>query len=145
MEIFLKMHMLQWLFWGFLNNFQPNFILNFLTVILSASPNVMHFNCSNIFHYACLCYGVRLIAIEEARNYGKILYMKNIFENGWWEEAYTSSYSLDLALAISYKNYQKNLAYFSHLAPLILLIFTKRQSQEDRTGGRWYNAPLFRS
>ena len=31
-------------------------------------------------------------------------------------------------LAISYKNHQKSLAYFSHLAPLILLIFTKRQS-----------------
>ena len=26
-------------------------------------------------------------------------------------------------LAISYKNHQKSLAYFSHLAPLILLIF----------------------
>ena len=26
-------------------------------------------------------------------------------------------------LAISYKNHQKSLAYFSHMAPLILLIF----------------------
>ena len=32
-------------------------------------------------------------------------------------------------LAISYRNHQKSLAYFSHLAPLILFIFTKRQSQ----------------
>ena len=32
------------------------------------------------------------------------------------------------------KNYQKSLAYFSHLAPLILLFFTKRQSQKGRTG-----------
>ena len=31
-------------------------------------------------------------------------------------------------LAISYKNHQKSLAYFSHLAPLILLFVTKRQS-----------------
>ena len=37
-------------------------------------------------------YGVRLIAVEEARNYGKIVYIKNIFQNGWWEEAYLSSY-----------------------------------------------------
>ena len=32
-------------------------------------------------------------------------------------------------LAISYKNHQKSLAYFSHLAPLILFFYTKRQSQ----------------
>ena len=53
-------------------------------------------------------YGVRLIAIEEARNYEKILCIKNIFENSWWEEAYPTSYSLDLA--VSYKNYQKSMA-----------------------------------
>ena len=29
-------------------------------------------------------------------------------------------------LAISYKNHQKSLAYFSHLAPLVLFFFTKR-------------------
>ena len=42
--------------------------------------------CWRIFDYACL----RLIAIEEARNYGKVvgLYIKGIFENGWWEDAY---------------------------------------------------------
>ena len=28
--------------------------------------------------------GVRPIAIKEVRNYGKIEYIKNIFENGWW-------------------------------------------------------------
>ena len=28
--------------------------------------------------------GGRLIAIEEVRIYGKIVYIKNIFENGWW-------------------------------------------------------------
>ena len=36
--------------------------------------------------------GVRLIAIEEVRNYEKIVYIKNIFENGWWEDAYSSFY-----------------------------------------------------
>ena len=38
-------------------------------------------------------------------------------------------------LAISYKNHQKSLAYFSHLAPLILFFFTKRQSQRGGGGG----------
>ena len=33
-------------------------------------------------------------------------------------------------LAISYTNHQKSLAYFSHLAPIILFFFTKRQSQK---------------
>ena len=42
---------------------------------------------------------------------------------------------LDPPLAISYKNHQKSLAYFSHLAPLISFCFTKRQSQEEKTGG----------
>ena len=36
---------------------------------------------------------------------------------------------LDPPLAISHRNHQKSLAYFSHLAPLILFFFTKRQSK----------------
>ena len=51
-------------------------------------------------------YGSRLIAIDKAGNSGKIVYIKNIFENGLWEEAYPPKF----AQAISYKNYQKNLA-----------------------------------
>ena len=35
--------------------------------------------CSLIFDYARL----RHIAVKEVRSYGKIVYMKNIFENGW--------------------------------------------------------------
>ena len=42
-------------------------------------------------------YGVRLIAVKEARNYGKTVNIKNIFENDWWEEAYPSSYPLESA------------------------------------------------
>ena len=37
-------------------------------------------------------------------------------------------------LAISYRNHQKSLAYFSHLAPLILFFFTKKQSQKGGHG-----------
>ena len=86
-----------------------------------------------------LAYGVRFIAIEKTLNYGKIVYIKNIFENGWWEEAYPSSHPLDPPLAISYKNHQKNLAYFSHLAPLILFFFTK---DEVKMRGPELNAPI---
>ena len=64
----------------------------------------------------------------------KIVCMKNIFENGWWEDAYPSSYPLDPPLAISYEKYQKSLAYFRHLAPIVSFLFTKRQSQKGRHG-----------
>ena len=38
---------------------------------------------------------------------------------------------LDPSLAISYRSHQKSLAYFSHLAPLVLFcFFTKRQNQK---------------
>ena len=33
-------------------------------------------------------------------------------------------------LARSYRNHQKNLAYFSHVTPLVLFLFTKRQRQK---------------
>ena len=47
---------------------------------------------------------------------------------------------LDPSLAISYGNHQKNLVYFSHLAPLVLFFFlTKRQSQKG--GGQVTMAP----
>ena len=45
---------------------------------------------------------------------------------------------LDPPLAMSDRNHQKSLAYFSHLAPLVLLFFTKRQNQKRRTEGGAY-------
>ena len=52
----------------------------------SFDPNFEYFTeydayCSHIFNYASL--GVRFIVIEEARNYGKIVFIKNIVEKGW--------------------------------------------------------------
>ena len=41
-------------------------------------------------------------------------------------------------LAISYGNHQKSLAYFSHLAPLVLFLFTKTRSQKGGRGA-WPN------
>ena len=37
-------------------------------------------------------------------------------------------------LAISYRNHQKSMAYFSYLAQLILSLFTKRQGQKGGHG-----------
>ena len=47
--------------------------------------------------------------------------------------------------AISYGNHQKSVAYFSHLAPLILFIFTKRRSQKGGTMALPLNTLLFTS
>ena len=70
-------------------SFSGKLCLNFLTLILSALLNMMHFVRTFLIMRAK---GVRLIAIEEVWYYRKIVYIKNIFENGWWQNAYPSSY-----------------------------------------------------
>ena len=64
--------------------FVGKFCLNLLPLNLSVSPNVMHFVCTFSIMRA---EGVRLIVIEKVRNYGKIVFIKNMFENGWWGDA----------------------------------------------------------
>ena len=49
---------------------------------------------------------------------------------------------MDASLVICYRNHQKSLAYFSHLAPLVLFFFTKRPSQKMGAMAQWANAPL---
>ena len=55
----------------FFKQFSGKFCLNFLPLIVSVSPNMMHF--------------VRTfsIVIEKVRSYEKIIFIKNMFENGW--------------------------------------------------------------
>ena len=45
---------------------------------------------------------------------------------------------LDSPLTISYRNHQKNLAYFSHLTPLVLFFLLKGRVKR----GTWHNGPL---
>ena len=61
----------------------------------------------------------------------KLYASKTLLEkaDGWM---YDLIQPLDPHLAISYRNYQKSLAYLSHQAPLVLLFFTKKQSQKER-------------
>ena len=68
---------------------------------------------------------------QRGSNYGKIVYIKSIFENGWWKNAYPSSYPPGSAPGHKLQNRQKSLAYFSHLAPLNLFFFTKEPSQKE--------------
>ena len=62
-------------------HFSAKVCLNFLTLILSTSPNMGAF-CSHIFNRACLKRKAYII-IEEVRNYGKFVLIKNIVEKGW--------------------------------------------------------------
>ena len=61
--------------------FLRKFCLNFLPLNLSGSPNMMHFvRTFSIKFMRAL--GVRLIVIEKVRNYGEIVFIKNMFQNG---------------------------------------------------------------
>ena len=51
-----------------------------------------------------------------------------------------SFYPLDASLVMSYRNHQKSLVYFSHLAPLTFFFFTKRPTQ--KRGGAPLNTLL---
>ncbi len=112
--------------------FSRKFCLNFLILILKASPIMMHFVRTFSIMRAS---GVTLIAIEEVENSGKIVYIKNIFENGWWRKHTPHLTPLDPPLAISYRNHQKSVAYmFQSLGTIILFFFTKKRSQKGGGG-----------
>ena len=58
-----------------------------MLLILGASLHTMYFVRAFSIKRAL---GVRLIVIEDVQNYGKILFIKKVFENGLWEEIHTS-------------------------------------------------------
>ena len=64
--------------------FLRKFCLNFLPINLSVSPNIVHFVRTFSIMRAL---GVRLIVTENVQSYEKIVFNKNMFENGWWEDA----------------------------------------------------------
>ena len=82
-------------------------------------------------------YGVRLTAIAEARNYGKIVYIKNIFENGWWEEAYPSSCPPESVPGQKVQKPSKERGIFQLLGIINFVIFYKKTESrgEDQGGG----------
>ena len=48
--------------------------------------------------YETFCSHIFITGIKKVRNYRKIVCIENIFENGWWEDAYPSSYSYPLPI-----------------------------------------------
>ena len=80
-------------------------------------------------------YDVRLIAIEGVRNFIEKLYASKTFLKMVGGRMHTPHPNpLDSPLAISYRNHQKNLAYFSHLAPLILFFLLKGRVKREGHG-----------
>ena len=77
--------------------------------------------------------GVRSIAIEEVRNYGKIVYIKNIFKNGWWRMHTPHPTTWIRPWPYATETIKR---VYSHLAPLGLFFFTKKRSQK---GEHWPN------
>ena len=105
----------------FFEYFSAKFCLNFLTLNLSASPNMIHF----VGTFLIMCAeGVRLIAIEETRNLEKLyIYIKNIFENGWWEDAYPSSYLCGFAPGHKLQKPSKESGIFQSLGTINFVLF----------------------
>ena len=95
---------------------------------------MIHFVCTFLI-YACL----RLTAIEQARNYRKLYASKTFLKMAGGRIHTFHPTPLNSSLAISYRNHQKILAYFSHLASSVVFLLTKRQSQKGR--GAWHNDP----
>ena len=88
--------------------------------------------CSHIFDYACLrrkayCYG-------RGSKVCKIVCTKTLIKMAGGRMHTPHPTSLDPPLAISYRNHEKILAYFTHLAPSVFFFFTKRQSQKGGGG-----------
>ena len=82
---------------------------------------------------------VRLTAIEQVRNNRKLYASKTFLKTAGGRMDIPHLTPLDSFLTISYRNHQKNLAYFSHLASSVVFLLTKRQSQKGR--GAWHNGP----
>ena len=63
------------------------------------------------------------MAVEEVQNYGKIVCIKNIFENGWWEDAYPSSYPFGFALGYKLQKPSKESGTFQSLVTTSVILF----------------------
>ena len=70
--------------------------------------------------------GVRLIAIEEVRNYGKIVRINNIFENGWWEDAYLSFYLFESAPGHKLRKTPKESGILQSLGTISFVLFCEK-------------------
>ena len=100
--------------------FSGKFCLIFLALLLSTSPNMMHFvRTFSIMRGE----GKRLIAIEGIGDYEKIVYIENIFEGGWWEDAYLSSYPPGSTSGHKLQKPSKESSIFQSLGAISFVLF----------------------
>ena len=112
-----------------------------MTLILSASPNMMHF-VRAFSSYACLrrkafCYrgGSKLWK-------NCIVHQKH-FPNRWWEEAYPASYPPRSATGYKLQKPSKESGIFQSLGTFNFVNFLLKDKVKRREpGGGWHNAPL---
>ena len=76
--------------------------------------------------------------MEEIRNYGKIVCIKNNFENGWWKDAYSSSYSLGSAPGHKLQKPSKESGIFQSLGTINFVLCYQKGESKRRA---WSNAP----
>ena len=89
--------------------------------------------CSHIFDYTCLrrkayCLSKRFEIMEKL--YASKAFLKIKMAGGWMYAPHPTP--LDPPLAISYRNHQKSLAYFIHLAPVVLFFLLKGRVKRGR-------------
>ena len=94
--------------------------------------------CLHSFNYACLRRKAYRPSYQRDLKLQKKLYASKTFlkmADGRMHIPHPTP--LDSLLAKSYRNHQKTLAYFSHLAPLVLFLFIETQSQIRRGMAQW--------
>ena len=90
--------------------------------------------CSHIFNYVCL--RCKAYSYRRGSKLWKKLYASKAFLKMAGGRMHISHPNpVDLPLAISGRNHRKNLAYFSHLAPLVLFCLLKGRVKK----GAWHN------
>ena len=67
--------------------------------------------------------GVSLIAIEEVRNYRKIVYINKVFENGWREDVCSSSYAPGSTPGHKLQKPSKQCGIFQSLGTINFVLF----------------------
>ena len=118
-------------FWKFLcynGYFSPFWIIFRQILFKFFDPNCECFAkydafCSDIFDYACL--KPKAYHCQRGSKLWKNcrLYIKNIFENGWWENAYSSTYPLGSAPGHKLQKLSKKSGTFQSLGTISFVLF----------------------
>ena len=113
--------------------FSRKFCLNFLILILRASPKVMHFVRTFSIMRAS---GVKLIAIEEVRNHGKLYAIKIFLKMavGRMHSAHISSYPFACTPGHKLQKPPKGSGKFQSLGTISFVLFYEKEESKGGHG-----------